>query len=164
MSKLVTWEIRYFLQCFVWGIWMMILYDMLRIFRLVIYHKTLWIAIEDIFYWVYCAVGMFVVMYMGNDGNIRWFSIASAGLGMVLYNILVSRYAVPIIGKGIHKIIGFLFAPINFIIKKIKNVTKVLEKRVEFLRFTLRKMLKKLCKSVNIINRKQNRKESEKLR
>lgn len=164
MGKLVTWEFQYFLQCFIWGVWMMILYDMLRIFRLVLYHKTLWIAIEDILYWIYCAIGMFVVMYMWNDGNIRWFSIAGAGMGMILYNVLVSRYTVPIIGKAIYKLIQFLFAPIIFIYKKMKSVTKFLVKRVKILRFTLIKMLKKLCKSVNIIGSKENGKESEKFR
>lgn len=156
MSKLVAWEIQYFIQCFIWGVWMMILYDMLRIFRMVMYHKALWIAIEDILYWIYCAVGMFVVMYMWNDGKIRWFSIASAGLGMFLYNILVSKYAVPIIGKGIYKLIRVLFAPVIFIVKKIKCVTKFLEKKAKNLRFKLIKVLKKLCKSVKIISNKKS--------
>lgn len=164
MSKVITWEIQYFFQCFIWGVWMMMLYDMLRIFRLVIYHKSLWMAIEDFIYWIYCAIGMFLLMYMWNDGNIRWFSIVGSGLGMLLYNMLVSKYVVAVIGRVIYRILKIIFAPLNYIVKKTRNGTNFLEKKMKFLGLRLIKMLKKLCKSVNIIDKKQNGKKSEKLR
>lgn len=142
----------------------MILYDMFRIFRLVIYHKSFWIAIEDILYWIYCAIGMFVLMYMRNDGSIRWFSIAGSGLGMILYNVLVSKYTVPMLGKALYKLFHTLLLPVNFILKIMKSVTKILEKKCKYLKIAFIKTLKKLCKSVNIIDKKHNGKKSEKSR
>ncbi|MCC8028416.1 MAG: spore cortex biosynthesis protein YabQ [Lachnospiraceae bacterium] len=69
-------------------------YDLLRVFRRVAKHKTVGIAVEDMLFWMICALGMFAFMYRLNDGVIRGFIILGAFCGMLFYSILFSRWVV----------------------------------------------------------------------
>lgn len=131
MSEMIIWEADYILYCFIWGIILMLSYDAIRIFRIVVPHHIAVIAVEDVIYWIFAGIGMFLVLYQGNDGAIRWYAIGAAVLGMVLINSLVSRFMVPFIGKillwPLHMakkvlkiIVGFLLKPLKYIMKKIK--------------------------------------------
>ncbi len=70
---------------------LMISYDLLRLFRLLIPHGSLWTGLEDFFYWIYCAVMTFSLLFYENDGVLRGYVIVSAFLGMFLYDRLVSQ-------------------------------------------------------------------------
>ena len=76
---------------FVLGIILMISYDLLRLFRLLIPHGSLWTGLEDFFYWIYCAVMTFSLLFYENDGILRGYVIVSTFLGMFLYDRLVSQ-------------------------------------------------------------------------
>ncbi len=76
---------------FALGILLMISYDLLRLFRLLIPHGSLWTGLEDFFYWIYCAVMTFSLLFYENDGVLRGYVIVSAFLGMFLYDRLVSQ-------------------------------------------------------------------------
>jgi len=76
---------------FALGILLMISYDLLRLFRLLIPHGSLWTGLEDFFYWIYCAVMTFSLLFYENDGILRGYVIVSAFLGMFLYDRLVSQ-------------------------------------------------------------------------
>lgn len=76
---------------FVLGILLMISYDLLRLFRLLIPHGSLWTGLEDFFYWIYCAVMTFSLLFYENDGILRGYVIVSTFLGMFLYDRLVSQ-------------------------------------------------------------------------
>lgn len=76
---------------FALGILLMISYDLLRLFRLLIPHGTLWTGLEDFFYWIYCAVMTFSLLFYENDGILRGYVIVSVFLGMFLYDRIVSQ-------------------------------------------------------------------------
>ena len=76
---------------FALGILLMISYDLLRLFRLLIPHGSLWTGLEDFFYWIYCAVMTFSLLFYENDGILRGYVIVSTFLGMFLYDRLVSQ-------------------------------------------------------------------------
>lgn len=69
------------------GAGMLLVYDMLRIFRRIVKHRTPGIAVEDMIFWIACAFWLFRLMYQENDGSIRGFIILGAFLGMLLYNL-----------------------------------------------------------------------------
>jgi len=76
---------------FVTGIGLMIVYDFLRFFRLVIPHKPLWTGVEDFGFWIYAGVMTFGLLYEMNEGTLRGYAIAIVLLGMILYDRICSR-------------------------------------------------------------------------
>ncbi len=85
MSEGIILELRFFGTAFLWGILMMVLYDIIRIFRRLIPHNITAVAIEDILYWLVCGVLIFRMLYLENSGAIRGFAIAAVIMGMLLY-------------------------------------------------------------------------------
>ena len=117
MSQMILWETDYLLSCFLLGIFLAMLYDVLIIARIVLPRKLFIIGIEDAIYWLVVAVAVFVLLYKGNDGIIRWYAIAAVAAAMFLFNLCVSRFVVPFIG-------GLLRTPIDFIGKVLKRAGK----------------------------------------
>ncbi len=67
---------------------MSIVYDCIRIVRrVIIHHKVLPLAIEDILFWMFSGFVIFHVMFMVNDGIIRSFSIGGFTNAFVLLSI-----------------------------------------------------------------------------
>ena len=67
------------------------LYDVFFMLRKAWKHPNLIIQLEDAVYWVLVMFTMFFFMLHKNYGEIRFFSILGAFLGMVLYFLTVSR-------------------------------------------------------------------------
>ena len=122
MSTLVLWEADYILQCFLWGLCLIVVYDILRIIRIVIPHPNILVGIEDILYWICASIGMFFVLYKGNDGVIRFFAIGTTAATMGFVNTCISRFTVPFLGN----ILAFPFRVVskfrNNIKRKIKQI------------------------------------------
>jgi len=85
MSEGILFELQFFFRAFVLGILMMILYDIIRLFRRLVPHSTAAVAVEDLLYWLVCAVFIFRMLYVENSGAIRGFAILAVVLGMLLY-------------------------------------------------------------------------------
>lgn len=100
------------------GIFITFLYDILRIFRRVVPHGSILVALEDIGFWVYCAVEVFLLMYHESDGRLRWFAVLGAMVGMGVYKKLFSKpfvkYTSLLLQKLlmlIHRVCSILFKP-----------------------------------------------------
>lgn len=122
---------------------MIFAYDLLRIWRRVIRHGTVWIGIEDMFFWCGCAVAVFGMLYRQNDGLLRGFVIIAVLSGMLLYHFGVSRYVVKAgvkildtIVTGLAMLFQPLFRPFGIICKKNSQI--------------LKKQLKKIWKAIKI--------------
>ncbi|MCD8216530.1 MAG: spore cortex biosynthesis protein YabQ [Clostridiales bacterium] len=76
------------------GAVLLLLYDLLRIWRRIVRHRIVGMAVEDLLFWLFCALWLFGFMYRQNDGVIRGFIILGAAAGMFLYSILLSRWVV----------------------------------------------------------------------
>jgi spore cortex biosynthesis protein YabQ len=90
-------------------------YDVFRIKRKTINTSTFIIYIEDFLYWIIVAIIMFLVVYFGNEGEIRGYIFIGAIIGAVLYILLFSRI-----------IMKIFLTIINIIIIVLKTVWKVL--------------------------------------
>lgn len=150
-------QARLFLLAASTGIGMLFVYDLFRIFRRVAKHGTTWIAIEDMFFWVGCALWLFRLMYRQNDGNIRGFVIFGVVAGMLIYSLGCSRFIVKggtailqFIVKIISKILRILSAPFRFAGRHIgrgaKSAGRLCKKNGRY----MKKRLKKLCKAVRM--------------
>lgn len=91
MSSRIQYETCLMALSLVTGAWLMLVYDALRVFRMVIRHGAVWMGIEDFFYWLYAGLVTFILLYEQNDGVFRVYVIGGVFMGMLLYDRLVSR-------------------------------------------------------------------------
>lgn len=69
-------------------------YDVLRILRRVFPHRKLAVSAEDLLFWIGTAAEVFLLLYRENNGQLRWYAVMVAGLGLYLYERLLGRYGV----------------------------------------------------------------------
>ena len=113
-------ESLFMLYALLMGIFITFVYDLLRILRRVIPHNIFWISLEDLVFWGFCAVEVFLLMYHVSNGTLRWFAVLGALLGMFLYSKTLSRFLVKYISlllskilKMIGRVLGFIFRPVT---------------------------------------------------
>ena len=110
MSMVIRYEARLFLMSVGTGAGLMVVYDCIRVFRLLCPHRPWVVNVEDLLYGLYCAVMTFMLMYEQNDGNLRGFCIGGVILGMAVYQRLISR-----------NLLKYLQKPVKWIKMKIRN-------------------------------------------
>ena len=123
--RLMENENVFLLHALLMGIFITFIYDLLRIFRLVVPHNGFFVSVEDLLFWVYCGGEVFLLMYHESDGTLRWFAVLGALAGMYLYMKLVSPFFVKYISLSLkrlirlfEKILHFLFKPVRFMFRK----------------------------------------------
>lgn len=117
IGTMVVWELQYIAIVVTTGIALSLCYDILRIFRRLIPHGIIWISIEDILFWMVAALVIFIVCFMEDAGNVRWFAIAGAILGAYMY----SQTFGPLIVKYVSLL---LFFPTRILKKALKKLYK----------------------------------------
>lgn len=115
MSGVIRYEAWLLMLSLATGGWLMLVYDTLRVFRLMIRHSAFAVGLEDFFYWIGAGVVTFNLLYQQNDGGLRAYVIGGVLGGMILYDRLISR----IFFKGLKKLGK------KFTIKSDKNTQKV---------------------------------------
>ena len=61
MSGRIQYEVWLMALSLVTGAWLMLAYDTLRVFRLVIRHGSFWMGVEDFIYWLYAGLVTFIL-------------------------------------------------------------------------------------------------------
>ena len=100
MSAVITEELRLLGACVVFGMGVAAAYEPARLSRLLFRHGRLWTGIEDLLFWIFCAVQVFGMILRTNDGTIRWYALAGCAAGAGFYQI------------GIHRLLVFLLTPV----------------------------------------------------
>ena len=100
MSLYIKDEAALALMSFLLGAVLMVSYDLLRLFRLLVPHGSLWTGLEDIFYWIYCAVMTFSLLFWENSGVVRGYVIGCVLLSMTAYDRIVSRNVFVLLKKA----------------------------------------------------------------
>lgn len=101
-------ENEFLLHALLMGIFITFVYDILRILRRVIPHKGFMVSLEDLGFWFYCGEKVFLMMYHESDGNLRWFAVIGALVGMILYKKAVSPWFVKYVSLGLEKVLKAL--------------------------------------------------------
>ena len=125
------------------GMILLLVYDLIRIFRRLIPHGTLWVGMEDMLFWIASALVLFAMLYRENSGYIRGFAIGGVLVGMLIYNVLLSRLVV--------KASVFVLKKIWFLVSRpfawtARLFCKPIGKVVRF----MKKQLKKVWRTVKI--------------
>ena len=124
------------------GMGLVFIYDFFRILRRIVPHGNIWIGIEDICYWFFSTIVVFLLLYQKNDGMMRAFSFWGMFLGGSLYIFLFSRFVIKIsvlvlgtIWKFFGKATGTVFRPVfkfgkkiwTFLVKQLKKLYKTIK-------------------------------------
>ncbi len=138
----MTTETDFILHALYMGVYITFVYDALRVLRRVISHPDFLVSLEDMGFWIYCAVKVFLLMYYESNGTLRWFAICSALAGMFLYLKLVSplwlKYASLLLGKILEILLKFL----KLLLKPIYRIVRRSKKQLTFLGKVLKMNLK----------------------
>jgi spore cortex biosynthesis protein YabQ len=126
MSQDILQEMNFFLNSLLIGVVITFAYDWLLILRKCIRHNIVIISIEDIIFWIACALGVFYMLYRENNGILRWFAVLAAAIGMWIYKRLVSTIFVTIVSAFIIKTCQFLIKPVLFICRKILRLIRAI--------------------------------------
>ena len=143
LSESIYHEIRFLLYSLVLGAIITFVYDNIRVFRRVLKHNTFMISVEDLFFWIGVSLSVFLLQHWENNGVFRWFSVAGAFAGMLLYRKILSRFYIKNMTIILRKLLTFLylffvrlFSPIYYVEKKAGQLLKKTG------RFVRQKMLK----------------------
>lgn len=158
MNEAITVELQFFLISILWGAVILLVYDILRIFRRLIPHNGLFLALEDLIFWVLSSVFIFAMIYTMNNGTIRGFSVMGMGIGMILYHFIFSELIVIWITKALL----LLLSPIRFVLSRIKRVFRFIGAKIKKVSDSVLSRLKKSVKSVRIALNAKRRKRAEK--
>ena len=139
MSLGILEELQFFGLAVLRGIFILILYDLIRIFRRIVPHGVLAVALEDVFYWAGTALLIFQLLYRENDGAVRGYALFAVAAGMLFYHQTVSNWMVEHTAGILNWCLGILLRPFRFVWGKVVQVLKV---AVRFYKNKLKKRLK----------------------
>lgn len=129
MSQNIIAEVVFLFHSFLLGIIITFVYDGFLILRRLIPHNLLLISLEDMIFWIACAIGVFYMLYEENNGILRWFAVFGATLGMLTYKKSISTLFVNVMSTIIgrifrvfYRILRFLLRPVRFLGQKICRI------------------------------------------
>ena len=131
LSESIYHELRFLLDSVLLGIMISFVYDNIRVVRRVIPHNTFFISIEDLFFWIFVAIYIFLLQHRENNGIFRWFSVVGAFAGMLVFRRLVSNFYIKNMTIVLRKLLKILylffsavFSPIYYVEKKTLQLGK----------------------------------------
>ena len=102
ISGSIVQEFEIFLKVALLGAALMLFYDVLRIFRRLIPRGIVLVSVEDVLYWLFFGLAVFILLYRENDGTVRGFIVGGTALGLILYYVLLGRWLMPRISRIIY--------------------------------------------------------------
>lgn len=135
---------------FLVGVFLAASYDLLRILRGLIPHSGFLINLEDLLYWIYVAVVVFVELYEKNDGRLRGFVFGALLTGMVVYAVSFSRICVPPLIRFLQRVLDVLLGPMHRAAAFLHRKRKKGQEYCGKLWVCQKKRLKKLWKMVKM--------------
>ncbi|MGN0169399.1 MAG: spore cortex biosynthesis protein YabQ [Lachnospiraceae bacterium] len=88
---------------FLLGIGLMVFYDGIRLFRALIPQGFWAVALEDLVFWAISSIAIFVLLFVFNEGRIRFYALLAVGLGMLLYYAVIGKRWPPYLRRMIQK-------------------------------------------------------------
>lgn len=162
MSADVVNESLFWLSCFVTGILITMLYDVLRILRRVIPHGGFLTSLEDSLFWVFVTILLFLLLYHMNNGTLRWFAVFGLFAGMWIYKKIFGNHIVDFMSTIISYILHLVVRACSVPLKLVKSAFLAALGKVRPPALRLKKQLTGDIKKVKITLCKHNRPEKGK--
>jgi hypothetical protein len=152
----------FLLHALLLGLLVIFVYDLLIILRRVVSHSRFWVSVEDLGFWIFCGIEVFLLMYRESNGTLRWFAVLGALTGMTLYKKTVSRPLVHYVSlffrktlEILGKLIGFLLKPLFLIRKAAKKTARWTFSRQKIARAFLKNKLTNRIKVLKMVFKKR---------
>lgn len=154
-------QVMLFLTAALTGAVCAFIFDIFRLLRRVFKHPNILVQAEDVLYWLIVSFLMYYVMLLKNNGDIRFYSILGALLGMLLYFLTVSplflKASVAIAGffkKVFTALIKIIMLPFKIILRIIRRPVVFLLKKAQKVTSWVKKILQKFTGYAKIKKRK----------
>lgn len=151
MEVSVTNQAFIFLSSVIGGLIIGFVFDVFRIFRRVVKTANIVIGLQDILFWILVSIILFGLIFITNNGELRWYEFLGVILGVIFYNLIFSMYvmkvsvaAINLIKKVLLLIIKILLYPFAMIYKLLKKPLLILRKSFYRLRTSLRKFMRRV--------------------
>lgn len=92
-------ELSIFLQALLAGNLLYLIYRVLYLLRKLIRHSNFWISVEDVVYWMFAGIYVFLGMQKTCNGNIRWYFV----VGLLGGSLVTCFFIRKIVRKHIDK-------------------------------------------------------------
>lgn len=129
MADLIYDEVKLFTVCLFLGVFLALLYDVVRVLRMLFRHWDWLVDLEDLLYWIFTGWSVFKTLFYFNRGALRGYAFLGLFLGVLLYTLTISRLVLFVAGRLLpywNKGKGFLIKPFifirNFLRKALKNI------------------------------------------
>lgn len=106
------------------GILFSFLYDSIRVSRRLFSHGRWMVHMENLFFWMFCALVVFRFLHREGNGTLRWFAVLSAALGMYVYMKALSRFHLKLSLFLLQPVVRFFEKALCHVMRKIKDFTK----------------------------------------
>ena len=131
MNEMVSSQSMLFLASVEIGVLMGVLFDLIRIFRKILKHPNFLVQIEDMLYWIICALLGFYRLYICNYAAIRPYICIGIILGAVFYFLTFSIIFMKIATAIINYVKSLVSKLIKLIVTPIKAFIKCLGKWIQ---------------------------------
>ena len=98
------------------GIALPLSYDFIRIFRRVVSHNSIFIAMEDVCFWLVCTCAVLEILHTYGEGSLHWYMAFGILFGVVLFHYTIS--------STIMNLINYILCHIKKSTKKHKKMLK----------------------------------------
>lgn len=140
MNQIVSNQSLLFITCIEIGVIMGVFFDLIRISRKIIKHANFLVQIEDLIYWIICALVGFYMLYINNYAAIRVFVFIGILLGAVLYFSSFSIIFMKIATIVIDYVRAFVRQLIRLLLIPIRWIVKIIRVPLKYIRIKLRKV------------------------
>jgi spore cortex biosynthesis protein YabQ len=137
MKDLLIYELTVFGGAAAAGVLIAFLYDLFRLKRRIVKTKSLIVHIEDVLYWLFAAIILFLSSYLISSGETRGYFYIGTILGGIIYLGVLSR---PVLWL-LTLIIQTVLFPVKIVYKALKPVFDLIYKAFIKLSVRLKKQV-----------------------
>ena len=127
MADLIYEEVELFAVCLLLGAFLAMVYDAIRIFRMLVPHKEIVVDVEDLVFWLFTAWMVFRTLFYYNRGALRGYAFLGMFLGVLFYTLTISRLLlfvarkiVPVFRKGWN----YAVRPLHYLREQVRKSLK----------------------------------------
>ena len=140
MEVSVTNQAYIFISAIVGGIIIGLLFDVFRILRKMIKKNNVLTYIEDILFWILATGITFALVFITNDGELRWFEFVGILLGVVFYHMVFSSFVIKIALTLIHIMKKVITVMIKIMLFPVVCIYKIFYRPVKGCIYIFKKM------------------------
>ncbi len=154
MEVSVTNQAYIFLSSVAGGLIIGFVFDIFRILRKVVKTANFITYLEDILFWILAAIIIFALVFITNNGELRWYEFLGVLLGVIFYNLIFSSYVIKIsvtVVNFIKKIVAWLIKVILF---PIAFIYRIFKRPCRAFRRFIKRIAKKCARMFRKVGRK----------